>query len=86
MYNTFRKRDYQVSIDWNNAKEIWKFSLNREFDEVINYDTTEDIIRNIRNIHNEDEKNVELNVFKDVATEHHQNEEEHIWIPEKSRI
>ncbi|CAB4394546.1 unnamed protein product [Rhizophagus irregularis] len=80
LYNIFRKRDYQVSIDWNNAKEIWKFSLNHQF---VNYNTAEDIICNI---HNEDEKKNELNIIKDVANEHQQNEQEHIWIPEKSKI
>lgn len=80
MYNIFRKRDYQVSIDWNNAKEIWKFSLNHQF---VNYNTAEDIICNI---HNEDEKKNELNIIKDVANEHQQNGQEHIWIPEKSKI
>ncbi|CAB4423576.1 unnamed protein product [Rhizophagus irregularis] len=80
LYNIFRKRDYQVSIDWNNAKEIWKFSLNHQF---VNYSTAEDIICNI---HNEDEKKNELNIIKDVANEHQQNGQEHIWIPEKSKI
>ncbi|GBB97979.1 hypothetical protein RclHR1_03110011 [Rhizophagus clarus] len=89
LYNIFRKRGYQVSIDWNNAREIWKFSLNHEFEvinEVINDDTAENNIRNIHNIHIEDEKKNELDVIEDVANEHHQNEKKHIWITEKSRI
>jgi hypothetical protein len=84
LYNIFRERGYQVSIDWNNAREIWKFSLNREF-EVINEDTAEDNIHNIRNIHNEDEKIIKSDIVVDVANEHHQNEKEYRTI-EKSRI
>ena len=34
LYDIFYKRGYQVLIDWKNAKEIWKFSLNHEFSEA----------------------------------------------------
>jgi hypothetical protein len=83
LYNKCCKRGYKVSIDWNNAREIWKFSLNREFDEVIHDDTAEDIIRNI---HKKDEKNIELNVIEDIANIPHQNEKKYLWTIEKSKI
>ncbi|CAG8438090.1 2018_t:CDS:2 [Funneliformis mosseae] len=49
LYNIFYKRGYQVSIDWENAKEIWRYSLNNEFNEVAKHfgeDKSEDILHN----------------------------------------
>jgi len=78
LYNTFFRRGYQVSIDWNNAKEIRKFSLNNEF---INDDFDE------HNIYNEHEKEIELDIIEDVTNQHHRIEKaEYIWTTEKSKL